>query len=100
MAKRRPSIFQALQLEGEVIEASAPDAPTPVKSRPATFRKWQHLIRCGHRAGLHHRRQGKPLATTVIARFHHRPNRPSWLVPGSPCVYSTLSPDINALVPA
>ena len=98
MAKCRPSILRGLQLDGEVIEASAPDAPTPVKSRPATLRKWQHLIRCGQRTGLRHRRPGKPLAITVIARLHHRPNpfRPSWLILGPQCVYSTLSPGISA----
>jgi hypothetical protein len=31
VAKRRPSILQELQLDGKVIEASAADAPTPVK---------------------------------------------------------------------
>lgn len=35
MAKRRPSILQGLRLDGKVVEASPPDAPTPVKPRPA-----------------------------------------------------------------
>jgi hypothetical protein len=49
MAKRRPSILQGLQLDGEGIEASAPDVPTPVKSRPAIQHTSIYVPREAHR---------------------------------------------------